>query len=135
MRTERPVSALLGSGFAASRLLREARRRGERSTRGFHRAIMSDELRRDRSYLRPRIRRGHAHGCMQVVDDLPGESGPRRGEVKIPSRETARAKFSAGEVSPVLEETMISHIIDAGHHLTSIYTPYPSINSLPLNVT
>src|SRR5260221_9721562 len=114
MRTARPVSALLGSGFAASQLLRDARRRGERSTRGFHQAIMPDELRRGRSYLRPRIRRKHAHGCIQVLDDLPGESGARRGEVKMPSRETAGAKFSAGEVSPGLERTMMSIIVGAG---------------------
>src|SRR5439155_25283913 len=100
MRAARPVSALLGSGFAASQLLRQARRRGERSTRGFRRTIMSDGLRRDRSYLRLCIWRGHAHGCMQVLDDLPGESGPRRGVVTMPSGVTAGSNFFMVEVSP-----------------------------------
>src|SRR5260370_37612924 len=114
MRTARPVSALLGSGFAAGRLLRDARRRAERSTRGFYRAIMPDELRRGRSYLRPRIRRKHAHGCIQVLDDLPGESGARSGEAKMPSTQTAGAKFSAGDVSPGLQGTMMSTYDSAG---------------------
>jgi hypothetical protein len=55
--------------------LRNARRRGEQSTRGFHRSITPDDLRRDASYLRSRIWRVHAHGCMHVLDDLLGESG------------------------------------------------------------
>src|SRR5258708_13833771 len=133
MRTVRPVSALLGSGFAASQLLRDARRRGERATCGFHQAIMSDELRRGRSYLRPRIRRGHAHGCMQVLDDLPGESSPRRGEVKMPSRETTGAKFSAGEVSPSLERPMMSHIVGAGKGRDRTNDAIPWIDGIPRN--
>src|SRR5258708_33978897 len=98
MRTAGPVSALRGSGVAAGRLLRDARRRAERSTRGFYRAIMPDELCRDRSYLRPLIRRKHAHGCIQVLDNLPDESAARWGEVKRPSRATQGANFTAAAV-------------------------------------
>src|SRR5262245_51671673 len=113
MRIVRPVSAHLGSGVAASQPLHDARRRGERSTRGFHHSITPDDRRRDTSYLLPRIWRAHAHGCIQVLDDLPGESGCRRGEVEMPSGENAVAKLSAGEVSPGLERTGMSNIVGA----------------------
>src|SRR5262245_46983074 len=112
MRTARPVPAPPGSGSAASQPLRNARRRGEQSTRD--RSITPDDLRRDASYLRSRIWRVHAHGCMHVLDDLLGESGRRRGEVKMPPRENAGPKFSAGEVSPRLEGTRMSDLVGAG---------------------
>jgi hypothetical protein len=51
---------------------------------------------------------------MQVLDDLLGESGCRGREVKMPSRQNAGAKFSAGEVSPRLEGTRMSDIVGAG---------------------
>ena len=102
MRTARPVPA-------ASQPLRNARRRGERSTRGFHRSLTPDDLRRDASYLRSRIWRVHAHGCKHVLDDLLGESGCRGREVKMPS-----GRISAGEVSPRLQGTGMSDIVGAG---------------------
>src|SRR5215831_8711291 len=114
MKAARPVPALPGSGSAASQPLRDARRRGEQSTRGFHRSITPDDRGRDCSYLRPRIWRVHAHGCIQVLDDLTGESGCRRGEVKMPAGENAGAELSVGEVSPGLERTMVSNIVGAG---------------------
>src|SRR5262249_60141451 len=103
MRTARPVLAPCGSGSAASQPLRDARRRGGRSTRGFRRSITPGELRTDASYLRSRVWRVHVRGRMQVLDDLLGESGSRRREVKMPSRENAGSKFSGGEVAPRLE--------------------------------
>src|SRR5262245_44790444 len=110
MRTARPVPAPFDSGSAASQPLRDARRRGGRSTRGFRRSITPEELRTDASYLRFRVWRVHVRGRMQVLDDLLGESGSRGGEVKMPSRQNAGAKFSAGEVSPRLEGTRMSDI-------------------------
>src|SRR5262249_59445222 len=86
----------------------------EEATRGFHSSITPDDRRRDCSYLRPRIWRVHAHGCIQVLDDLLGESGCRRREVKMPAGEKAGAELSAGEVSPGLERTGMSNIVGAG---------------------
>jgi hypothetical protein len=43
-----------------------------------------------------------------------GESGCRRREVKMPSRENAGPEFSAGEVSQRLEGTRMSDIVGAG---------------------
>src|SRR5262245_2716007 len=114
MRTARPVPAPFGSGSAASQPLRDAHRRGGRSTRGFRRSIMPEELRGDAPYLRSRIWRVHVRGCVQVLDDLRGESGGRRREVKMPSRENAGPKFSAGEVVPRLERTRMGDIVGAG---------------------
>jgi hypothetical protein len=51
---------------------------------------------------------------MQVLDDLLGESGSRRREVKMPSRENAGPKFSAGEVAPRLEGAGMGDIVGAG---------------------
>src|SRR6266542_5729825 len=114
MRTARPVSAPLGSGSAASQPLRDARRRGGQSTRGFRRSITPEDLRSDASYLRSRIWRVHVRGCVQVLDDLLGESGCRRREVKMPARENAGPKFSAGEVAPRLKGTRMGDIVGAG---------------------
>ena len=109
MRTARPVPTPPGSESPASLPLRAARRRGEQSTRGFHRSITPDDLRRDASYLRSRIWRVHAHGCKHVLDDLLGESGCRGREVKMPS-----GRISTGEVSPRLQGTGMSDIVGAG---------------------
>src|SRR5215813_9504470 len=114
MRTARPAPAPFGSGSAASQPLRDAGRPGGQSTRGFRRSITPKELRGDASYLRSRIWRVHVRGCVQVLDDLLGESGGRRGEVKMPSRENAGPKFSAGEVAPRLERTRMGDIVGAG---------------------
>ena len=66
---------LLAQEFAASQPLRYGRRRGVQSTRGFRRSTSpDDDLRRDASYLRTRTCRAHAHRCVQVLDDLLGES-------------------------------------------------------------
>jgi hypothetical protein len=51
---------------------------------------------------------------MQVLDDLLGESGSRRREVKMPSRENAGSKFSAGEVAPRLEGAGMGDIVGPG---------------------
>src|SRR5215831_1138857 len=93
MRTARPVPAPFGSGSAASQPLRDARRRGGRSTRGFRRSITPEELRTAASYLRSRVWRVHVRGRMQVLDDLLGESGSRGREVKMPSREMQVRNF------------------------------------------
>src|SRR5262249_25039475 len=114
MRTARPVPAPFGSGSAASQPLRDAHRRGGRSTHGFRRSIMPEELRGDAPYLRSRIWLVHLRGCGQVLDAFRGESGGRRGEVKMTSRENAGPKFSAGEVAPRLERTRMGDIVGAG---------------------
>src|SRR5262245_24737310 len=114
MRTARPAPAPFGSGSAASQPLRDARRPGGQSTRGFRRSITPEELRGDASYLRSRIWRVHVRGCVQILDDLLGESGCRRREVKMPSRENAGPKFSAGEVAPRLEGAGMGDIVGPG---------------------
>src|SRR5262249_2217525 len=114
MRTARPVLAPFGSGSAASQPLRDARRRAGRSTRPFRRSITQEELATHASYLRSRVGRVHVCGRMQVFDDLLGESGSRRREVKMPSREDAGPKFSAGEVAPRLEGAGMGDIVGAG---------------------
>src|SRR5215469_10444663 len=131
MRTARPVPTPPGSESPASLPLRAARRRGEQSTRGFHRSITPDDRHRDCSYLRPRIWRVHAHGYIQVLDDLPGESGCRRGEVKMPAGENAGAKLSAGEVSPGLERTGRSNIVGAGKCGDRTSNAIPWIDCIP----
>jgi hypothetical protein len=51
----------------------------------------------------------------------------------MPSGETAGAKFSAGEVSPRLERTMMSNIVGAGKCRDWTNDAIPWIDCIPRN--
>jgi hypothetical protein len=51
----------------------------------------------------------------------------------MPSRENAGAKFSAGEVAPGLERTMMSHIVGAGKCRDRTSDAIPWTDYIPRN--